>query len=203
MLLERIKEVKEKVDLLEQEARNPDYSGKYSWAAIKATFEQELPILSVDAIEKFRLRLEDCIDTVDTATATKRKKYGQRRRIPDVPSALDMTVYIIDYLKTCKNMMASKADIFNGIKDNYSPEVQAIPHRSRGEDNSGVSELEYRLEWACTILSWNGKTIGRNQDPSILKKHIKLISTTKFTEAEIAYLKKNRNSIVGFKNKKR
>jgi hypothetical protein len=203
MLLERIKEVKEKVDLLEQEARNPEHSGKYSWAAIKTIFEQELPILSADAIEKFRLRLEDCTDTVDTATAAKRKKYGQRRRIPDVPSALDMTVHMIDYLKTCKNMMASKEDIFNGIKDKYSPEVQAIPHRSRGEDRSGISALQYRLEWACTILALNGKAIGRNQDPAIPKRHLKLISTTKFTEAEIAHLKKNRNSLVGFKNKKR
>jgi len=193
MLLEKIKEM---VTLIEQGA------GKYSWDAIKEAFKQELPVLSTDAIEKFRLRLDGTnAASIDTVTTAKRKKYGQRRRILGVPFFLDMTVHIIDYLKTCKNMTASKADIFNAIKDNYPIEIQGIPHRSRGKDTH-VSELAYRLEWACTILSSNGRAIGHNQDATIPKTNIKLVNVKKFTEAEVAYLKKNRYSLAGFTVKK-
>lgn len=195
MLLERIKgAVKETLILIEQEEIKPEYT-KYSWTRIKETFEQELPMLSVDAIEKFRMNLvteASRIGAVNTDnTVTKRKYSWKRRRLPDgFPSHFSMTVHIIDYLKICKNMTASKADIYNAIKDKYSSEIQAIPHRSRGRDIK-MSELEYRLEWACTLLTMAGKTIGRTQDAALPKTYIKLISTLKFTDAEIVHYKQN------------
>jgi hypothetical protein len=176
MLLERIKEAaKETLILIEQ--LNPEHAGKYSWALIEQTFKQELPMLSVDAIEKFRMHLART-DTVDD-TITKRKTYWKRRRLPDnFPTHFAMTVPIIDYLKTCKNMTASKVDIYKAIKDNYTIEWQKIPHRARGVDTK-ISELEYRLEWACTLLSSTGKAVGRKQDATLPMTYIKLVSSTK------------------------
>jgi len=193
MSLERIKgAVRETLTLIEQEELKPEYADKYSWALIKETFKQELPMLSADAIEKFRMHLVRTDTVVSTDDIiTKRKHSWKRRRLPDgFPSHFAMTVYIIDYLKTCKNMTASKVDIYNAIKNNYSSEVQAIPHRSRGEDTK-ISELQYRLEWACTLLTLTGKAVGRTQDVTLPKKCIKLISTTKLTDAEIVSYNKN------------
>jgi len=196
MLLERIKgAVKETLILIEQEERKPEHADKYSWAMIKDAFEQELPMLNVDAIEKFRMYLSRTTTAVSTDnTIIKRKKYWKRRQLPDgFPSHFALTVHIIDYLKTCKNMTASKGDIYKAIKDNYSIEWQKIPHRSRGVDTK-ISELEYRLEWACTLLSLTGKAVGRKQDTTLPMTYIKLISTTKFTDAEIVYYNKNKNN---------
>jgi hypothetical protein len=192
-----------KANLLELEALKPGHTdNRYSWATIKKTFEQHLPVLSADAVEKFHRQLDNTDDLqADMPAEVKRKKYGPRRRLTGVPSALAMTSHVVDYLKTCENMTASKAAIYNAIKNKYPAEVQAIPHRSRGKDNPNLSALEYILEWAGTLLTRNGKAIGRNQDPSLPRKHLKLASTAKFTNAEMAYLKKNNNSLIGFKNK--
>jgi hypothetical protein len=170
MFLAQIKDVKDKVNLLEIEL----LKGSYTWDNIK-----------------------DYLEAKNTITVIERKGYG-RRRIPNtLPSALDMTAHIIDYLKDRPNMTASKTEIFNGIKNLYPTDVLAIPHRSKGKDTS-ISALEYRLDWACSILTVNKKAVGRNQDPKIPSKHIKLINKSKFTKEEMIYLKKNRCSLAGF-----
>lgn len=199
-VLEEVKALKEQLNLLEANLLKPKIG--YPWDVIENTFKQELPMLSSDAIQRFHQRL-DGINPVVSDPLAPTRKYGKRRKLPNVPLAIDMTPYIIDYLKTCQNRTASKAEIFEAIKGNYSADAQAVRHRSRGTDHPTISAIEYRVEWACAILSLNGRTIGRNQDPLLSKKHIKLINATKFTDAEIAYLKKNRYSLVGFnKNKK-
>jgi uncharacterized protein YfkK (UPF0435 family) len=190
LLLTRIQEVREKVNLLESEL----LKGEYSWENIKTAFERTLPIISTEAIENFKA----CLDAKAIVAIEKRKTGYGRRKMPDsVPSPLDMTAHVIDYLTTCSNMTASKTDIYKVVKTKYPQEVQAIPHRSKGKDTQ-MSALEYRLEWACTILTKNKKAVGRNQDPKLPKKHIKLISKTPFTKEEIDYLNKNRNSLSGY-----
>jgi len=196
-VLEKIKEIKEELNLLEADLLKPKIG--YSWNTIETIFKQELPMLSSDAILRFHQRL----DGVDPVLPTTKEDYGERRKLPDVPMAIAMTPLIIDYLKTCQNRTATKAEIFNGIKDNYSPEVQAIRHRSKGSDDPNKSVIEYRVDWACSILTKHGRTIGRNQDPTLSKTQVKLSNATKFTNAEIAYLKKNRYSLAGFNKNKR
>ena len=204
--IQKIKEIKVALDVIEGELLKPER--EYSWADIEQTFKFELPMLSADAVEKFQKRLDGAdllspspVSSVSSVSSVspedpKRIGYGRRKLPSGVPTALEMTDPIVDYLAKCKNMTASKTAIFNAIKNTYPKKIREIPHRTKGED-SARSLIEYRVEWACSILIRNGKALGHSQDASVPKKHVKLLDVNKFTEAETTYLKANGYSLKG------
>ena len=151
---QKIKEIKEALRIIEGELLNPEV--QYSWPAIEQAFKLELPMLSAEAVGKFQKRLEAAGSCEEPNP--KRKGYGRRKLPPGIPTALEMTSPIIEFLAGCKNMMASKTAIFNGIKNQYPKKIRELPHRTRGEDTP-MSLLEYRVAWACTILVRNGKAV--------------------------------------------
>jgi hypothetical protein len=203
-LEDKVKKLKEELEEIEKNIKGT--RGMYSWESILKTLKVEVPIIANnhDVLAKFRERLDssgsDNIPHNEPTVSKKRKDSFKRRpRIPGTPKAHDMTSPIIDFLKTCKNMTASKKEIYEGIKGHYPKYVLDIPHRKGGRDIPGVSMVEYRVNWAAWVLTANGKAVGPKKDPSLPEGYIRLTDTNKFTQEEINYLKKNKGYLRGFR----
>jgi hypothetical protein len=207
-LEEQVRELRNKLKKIEDNLMNS--KRLYAWPIIERTFKTEMPIISSEALAKFREQLESTSlgsgPSIEnemnehTSPKIKRKRkeaFPRRQRVPGTPRGHDMTAPIINFLKTRRNMTASKKEIYEGIKHNYPANILSIPHRRGGKDIPGMTMVEYRVYWAVWVLTVNGKAVGPKRDRTLTVGHIRLIDPTPFSDEQINSLKRNGGRLKG------